>query len=87
MHSGQMKAQSSIEFLTTYSFLFLLLGIAVSIILFLSSAPVVSVPSQCTSFAGPTCNFVQLYSNASAAMSLPVNSGQSSSVKAGSYCQ
>ncbi len=58
-----MRAQSSLEFLTTYSFLFMILGITVSIILFLAGAPALTLPSQCASFSGPQCNFVEMYSN------------------------
>lgn len=65
-----MRSQSSIEFLTTYSFLFLLLGVAVGVIIFVAGAPSASVPSQCNSFAGPTCNFVQIYANQSAGYAL-----------------
>jgi hypothetical protein len=61
-----MRSQSSLEFLATYSFLFLILGVVVSVILLLSGAPATSVQSQCSAFAGPTCNLVQIYTNQTA---------------------
>jgi hypothetical protein len=65
-----MRSQSSIEFLTTYSFLFIILGVMISIILFLSMAPSLSMPSQCSAFSGPTCNFVAITSNSATGYSL-----------------
>jgi hypothetical protein len=65
-----MRAQSAIEFLTTYSFLFLIMAVAVSVILFLASAPAASIPSQCSGYAGLNCNFVQVYANQSASYTL-----------------
>jgi hypothetical protein len=65
-----MRSQSSLEFLTTYSFLFIILGIVMSIIVFLSMAPGTFLPSQCNAFSGPTCNFVALTSNSAAGYSL-----------------
>ena len=58
-----MKAQSAIEFLTTYGFLFAIIGVTLSFIAFLASSAASSVPSQCSSYAGPSCNFVSFYSN------------------------
>jgi hypothetical protein len=65
-----VRAQTAIEFLLTYSFLFIILGVAVSILIFIATAPVATVPSQCSSFGGLACNFVAIYSNRSAAYSL-----------------
>ncbi|MDE1854828.1 MAG: hypothetical protein KGH57_00700 [Candidatus Micrarchaeota archaeon] len=62
----RMRSQSSIEFLTTYSFLFLILGVAVSVIIFVSGAPSSTIPATCTSSGGPSCNLVQVYTNRSA---------------------
>ncbi|MDE1873638.1 MAG: hypothetical protein KGI04_00775 [Candidatus Micrarchaeota archaeon] len=61
-----MRSQSSIEFLTTYSFLFIILGVAISVLIFIAGTPAATIPSQCSAFAGPTCNFVYIYTNASA---------------------
>lgn len=65
-----MRSQSSIEFLTTYSFLILILSIAVSVILFIATAPTLTIPSQCSSFTGPTCNLAQIYTNQSLSYSM-----------------
>lgn len=61
-----MRSQSSIEFLTTYSFLFLILGVAVSVIIFIAGAPTATIPSSCTAFGGPSCDAVQVYANKTA---------------------
>jgi hypothetical protein len=58
-----MRAQSAIEFLSTYGFLFAILGVSLSVIAFLVATATSSVPGQCYSYSGPSCNFVSLYSN------------------------
>ncbi|MDE1855847.1 MAG: hypothetical protein KGH49_01260 [Candidatus Micrarchaeota archaeon] len=67
---GRMRAQSSIEFLTTYSFLFLIIGVILSFLFFFSTAPRSTIPSQCTSFSGPMCMSTSDYINTSAGYSL-----------------
>lgn len=61
-----MRVQSSIEFLSTYSFLFIIMAVAVAIILFIAATPASSVSSQCGGYSGLNCNFVQIYANQSA---------------------
>ncbi len=58
-----MRGQSSIEFLTTYSFMFLVLGIMLSLIIVASISQQNVESSSCTPFGGLNCNFVYLYSN------------------------
>jgi hypothetical protein len=41
----------------------MILGIAVTVIFFMATAPTFTLPSQCSAFAGPTCNLVQIYTN------------------------
>ncbi|MDE1869482.1 MAG: hypothetical protein KGH71_00655 [Candidatus Micrarchaeota archaeon] len=65
-----MKLQSSIEFLTTYSFLFLLIGIIISFLFFFSTAPRAVIPGQCISLSGPSCQSIQDYVNVSQHYSL-----------------
>src|SRR5271157_2438755 len=65
-----MRAQSAVEFLSTYGFLFAILGITVSVIAFLATSAASTVPGQCSSYAGLACNFVMLYSNTIAGYSL-----------------
>ncbi|MGC8676319.1 MAG: hypothetical protein ACP5T3_02270 [Candidatus Micrarchaeia archaeon] len=65
-----MRAQSSIEFLTTYGFMFIIIGIVVSVLVFITVSPLVYSPSQCSAFSGPYCQFVELYSNTSGHFSL-----------------
>ncbi|MDE1845663.1 MAG: hypothetical protein KGH53_00040 [Candidatus Micrarchaeota archaeon] len=65
-----MKLQSSIEFLTTYSFLFLLIGIIISFLFFFATAPRSVIPGQCTSLTGLSCASVIDYVNRSLGYSL-----------------
>ena len=65
-----MRAQSAIEFLSTYGFLFLIVGVTLTMISFLSTSASSEVPTQCSSFGGPACNFVSFFSNSSAGYSL-----------------
>ncbi len=60
-----MKSQSSVEFLSTYSFVLLIIGLAVALIFFLVSYTGSIVSSQCTSFSELGCNFVGYYPNTS----------------------
>ena len=65
-----MRAQSSIEFLTTYGFMFIIIGIVISVLAFISVSPITYSASQCNAFAGPSCATAQLYSNTSQHYSL-----------------
>lgn len=58
-----MLNQSSIEFLTTYSFMFLVLSITLGLIIVASVSQQDVVTSSCTPFGGLGCSFVYLYSN------------------------
>jgi len=60
------KGQSSIEFLTTYSFLFIMLGVLASLLFYFGTLPQSTVPMSCTSFSGPTCSLASYYANSSA---------------------
>jgi len=60
-----MRLQSSIEFMSTYSFLLISLGIVISILLFVTVLPKTTFPISCTAFSGPTCNFLNYYVNSS----------------------
>ncbi len=65
-----MHSQSAIEFLTTYGFLFLIIAIVFSVLFFLAKAPSSAIQASCTAYAGPVCNIVQLYSNATSGYSV-----------------
>ncbi len=65
-----MRAQSSIEFLSVYGFMFIVIAIVIAILAFITVSPLVYSPSQCNAFSGPYCAFVQLYSNSSGHFSL-----------------
>lgn len=65
-----MRAQSAIEFLTTYGFMFIIIGVVLSVLAFISVSPIIYSSSQCSSFAGPSCSYVHIYSNLSGHYSL-----------------
>ena len=65
-----MKLQSSIEFLTTYSFLFLLIGIILSFLFFFASSPRAIIPTQCVQLGGPSCTAAIDYVNRTAGYSI-----------------
>ncbi len=58
-----MRAQSAIEFLTTYSYLFIILGVVVYLLFFIGTSPKSLLPTQCTSYSGMQCNLGTLYIN------------------------
>jgi hypothetical protein len=65
-----MKAQSSIEFLTTYSFLFIMLGVLASLLFYFASIPRNIIPSSCSSFSGLSCSLASYYANSTAGYSI-----------------
>ncbi|MEM3781818.1 MAG: hypothetical protein QXT43_02570 [Candidatus Micrarchaeaceae archaeon] len=65
-----MRSQSSIEFLTTYGFMFIIIGVVISVLAFITFSPLVYSPSQCNSYAGLYCSAVQLYSNSTGHFSI-----------------
>ncbi|MDE1824778.1 MAG: hypothetical protein KGH61_00995 [Candidatus Micrarchaeota archaeon] len=65
-----MKLQSSIEFLLTYSFLFLLVGVIMSFLFFFATAPKAIIPSSCQANGGIQCNTAIDYVNQSGGYSL-----------------
>jgi hypothetical protein len=50
-----MKSQSAIEFLTTYSFMFLVIAAVLIVIFAFASVPKKSIPFRCTSYGGFSC--------------------------------
>jgi hypothetical protein len=58
-----MKQQSAIEFLTVYGFVFMIIAIVIVIVFILASSPKNLIPSQCSSFGGPSCISTYLYTN------------------------
>lgn len=61
----QIKAQSAIEFLSTYSFSFLLIAIIMTILLLFSSLPKTTLPLQCSFYGGFSCLYTAFYNTAS----------------------
>ncbi|MEM3838968.1 MAG: hypothetical protein QXF01_00075 [Candidatus Micrarchaeaceae archaeon] len=60
-----MKMQSALEFLSTYSYVFIVIGIALVSVLLLENSAQASLVSQCYEFGGFECNYVYYYSNIS----------------------
>lgn len=50
------KAQSAIEFLNTYSFVFIVLGVVMAMLFVLVRVPSAVMPSQCSFYGGFTCS-------------------------------
>lgn len=65
-----MKLQSSLEFLSTYSFMFILLAIALLTLAFLVSSSNLGVGAKCSALSGVACNFLAFYSSKSNGYSL-----------------
>ena len=63
IEGSEMRAQSALEFLSTYGFLFTILAVVIVIVAFIAGSATSAIPGQCSSFAGPSCNFVMAYSN------------------------
>ncbi len=49
------RAQSAIEFLSTYSFVFLILAVSLSLLLLFASIPKSTLPLECTFYSGFSC--------------------------------
>lgn len=58
-----MKLQTAIDFLSTYSFAFLIFGVLLVAILFLASATRSAAPSQCSAVSVLTCNYAGIYTS------------------------
>lgn len=79
-----MKFQSALEFITTYSFMFIIIGVAVLLIFLLANSAKSYVPSRCSGTSGLTCQADSFVTNSVAhnsnvvfalsnAQSVPVN--------------
>lgn len=58
-----MRAQAAIEFLTTYGFMFIILGLMLTIIAGIALSTKASIPQQCNTVTGFNCEYVLYYSN------------------------
>lgn len=71
MHGqGQTRLQSSVEFLTTYSFVLIILAAAIFIVFAITATTRTNIKSQCVTFGSMDCNFVSYYSPRGASYSL-----------------
>lgn len=58
-----LKGQSAVEFITVYGFVFLIIGVALSILVTLASTPTLSSPSSCAVYGGFNCADVAISQN------------------------
>ncbi|MGC8479405.1 MAG: hypothetical protein ACP5M9_01920 [Candidatus Micrarchaeia archaeon] len=58
-----MKAQATIEFMSTYGFMFLILGIAIVAIVLITTYTNTIQSTTCTPYGGLNCNYVYYYNN------------------------
>ncbi len=58
-----MKAQATVEFMSTYGFMFILLGIAITAVVLLTTYVNTIQDTTCTSYSNLECNFVEFYNN------------------------
>ena len=61
------KAQSAIEFLSTYSFVFLILAVALALLLLFASIPKSTIPFECSFYSGFSCVDAAYYNTSSGA--------------------
>ena len=72
-----MRGQSAIEFLSTYSYVFIILAVMISAIAFIATAPSATFTSQCVSLSTVRCSYASIYSNGSySTLTLYVTNGQ-----------
>jgi len=67
-----MKLQSAVEFLTTYSFLIIVLSAAILVVFFLVGTTKTAIESQCVSFSSIACNDMSFYSQAKTNYSIAI---------------
>ncbi|MDE1851592.1 MAG: hypothetical protein KGH69_02805 [Candidatus Micrarchaeota archaeon] len=76
----QMKEQSAVEFLTIYGFMFVIIGVTITIIAFVAYTTNGYIPQQCSGLTGLNCQFVIYYSNslqANAIITMQLTNSQS----------
>jgi hypothetical protein len=57
----QIKGQTAIEFLSTYSFTFLIIAVVLFLLLLFSALPKTTLPTQCTFYSGFSCTDTAYY--------------------------
>ncbi len=68
--TDDMKLQSSLEFLSSYSFLLILITLAISAVVLISAFTRNVTSAQCAPFGGVSCSFADFYYNSSSGNSL-----------------
>ncbi|MEM0200970.1 MAG: hypothetical protein QXD23_01025 [Candidatus Micrarchaeaceae archaeon] len=78
-----IKGQSTIEFMSTYGFMFLVLGIAILAIFLLTTYTNTIQDTTCNSFSNIMCNFVEYYYNTTynyGVLQFAIENGQSTPI-------
>ena len=65
VRKGEPRSQSALEFLTTYSFVFLIIAVVIALLLMFSSIPKSTLPFSCNFYSGFQCSDVSLSVNSS----------------------
>lgn len=74
---GSTKAQSAIEFLTTYAFVFLIITVVLVLLIMFSSIPKSTLPFTCAFYSGFQCLDTELAVNSSGAPTLLIMASDS----------
>ena len=83
MMARERKAQSAIEFMTTYSFVIIILISAILVVFFLVSTTRTDIGAQCTGYGSVSCSLMSVYSRKGSDLSLVtlvVDNGQNSPI-------
>ncbi len=78
-----MKGQATVEFMSTYGFMFLVLGIAIFAIFILTTYTNSIQDTTCNTFSNVACNFVEYYPNTTygyGVLQLSIENGQSTPI-------
>ena len=81
--SVNMKGQATIEFMSTYGFMFLILGIAIVAIFVLTTYTNSIQDTTCNTFSNVVCNYVEYYPNTTygyGVLELAIENGQSTPI-------
>ncbi len=65
VRKGEPRSQSALEFLTTYSFVFLIIAVVIALLLMFSSIPKSTLPFSCNFYSGFQCLDASLSVNSS----------------------
>ncbi len=67
---GLARAQTAIEFLSTYGFVFIVLAVVIAIVVYLGTSAATNIPAQCSGYGGLSCSYSSYYTNLTEGYSL-----------------